>query len=343
MLFMSLTYHFMIIIDHEFMRVVYIPELNYYGEDSFSFLANDGNQNSEEGIVSIIITPINDAPVLQGGNISLDENTSAIVILTTYDPENNNLGLDIPISGPFHGELIQDDLSFTYIPEIGYSGFDQVTLRIVETDTEQNLFSIPKTFGFNVLNINDAPVIYGADYYMQEDDSLDFQVVVYDADGGVIGIPSLTQLPENGVVSGGPSVFTYIPFTNYHGIENLIFSVTDPEGASSTGEISIHINPVNDAPVASGVSFDGVDPTIGFEFSLSGFVQDPENDLFGILWLPSGESGGGETFFGGSITHLGGLSFQYDHANPGQVDYILYKARDEFSESALRLITFQLN
>ena len=82
--------------DHEFMRVIYIPELNYFGDDSFSFLANDGNQNSEEGIVSIIITPINDAPVLQGGNISLDENTSAVVILTTYDPENNNLGLDIP-------------------------------------------------------------------------------------------------------------------------------------------------------------------------------------------------------------------------------------------------------
>lgn len=41
---------------------VYTPEPDFFGEDSFSFMVNDGYDDSEEATVSIEVLPVNDAP-----------------------------------------------------------------------------------------------------------------------------------------------------------------------------------------------------------------------------------------------------------------------------------------
>jgi hypothetical protein len=43
--------------------LTYTPTLNYNGEDSFTFKVNDGELDSAAAIVSITVTPVNDAPV----------------------------------------------------------------------------------------------------------------------------------------------------------------------------------------------------------------------------------------------------------------------------------------
>jgi len=50
--------------------VIYIPEMNYNGQDSFSYIANDGELDSNSAVVSITIHPVNDIPVavITGGD-----------------------------------------------------------------------------------------------------------------------------------------------------------------------------------------------------------------------------------------------------------------------------------
>jgi hypothetical protein len=43
--------------------LLYQPELNYFGPDSFTFTVDDGNGGSATATVSITVTPVNDAPV----------------------------------------------------------------------------------------------------------------------------------------------------------------------------------------------------------------------------------------------------------------------------------------
>src|SRR5207244_8014420 len=44
-------------------QVTYTPAANYFGSDTFSFKANDSTANSNEnGIVTITVNPVNDAP-----------------------------------------------------------------------------------------------------------------------------------------------------------------------------------------------------------------------------------------------------------------------------------------
>ena len=47
-------------------------------------------------------------------------------------------------------------------------------------------------------------------------------IVVFDADGGMLLIPSLVQPPQNGSLSGGHSQAFYIPNPNYFGLEQII-------------------------------------------------------------------------------------------------------------------------
>ena len=48
-------------------NLTYIPDENYSGSDSFSFKANDSQIDSDPAILTLIISPVNDAPVAQAG------------------------------------------------------------------------------------------------------------------------------------------------------------------------------------------------------------------------------------------------------------------------------------
>ena len=41
----------------------YTPAADYYGADSFTFIANDGSLNSAPATISITVSPVNDAPL----------------------------------------------------------------------------------------------------------------------------------------------------------------------------------------------------------------------------------------------------------------------------------------
>ena len=56
----------------------YTPNPNFNGEDSFSYTANDGTADSNEATVSIIVSPVNDAPSFDSdGNVSVAEDSGA--------------------------------------------------------------------------------------------------------------------------------------------------------------------------------------------------------------------------------------------------------------------------
>jgi len=67
--------------------VVYTPTANTNGVDSFTYIANDGEYNSDNGIISITINPINDAPVATNDYISTDEDVSITISVLSNDSD----------------------------------------------------------------------------------------------------------------------------------------------------------------------------------------------------------------------------------------------------------------
>src|SRR6185503_13678952 len=55
---------------------VYVPSANYFGADSFVYVANDGRTSSVSAVVNITVTPVNDPPsFVGGGNQKANQNS----------------------------------------------------------------------------------------------------------------------------------------------------------------------------------------------------------------------------------------------------------------------------
>ena len=67
-------------------QVLYTPNSDFNGTDSFTYQANDGTDNSNVATVNITITPANTAPVATNQSLTTDEDTSATLNLDATSP-----------------------------------------------------------------------------------------------------------------------------------------------------------------------------------------------------------------------------------------------------------------
>ena len=71
--------------------LIYTPNADWYGNDSFTFSVSDGGL-ADTATVSITVNAINDAPVLTDiGAQETDENIPKIISLSATDTENDSL------------------------------------------------------------------------------------------------------------------------------------------------------------------------------------------------------------------------------------------------------------
>lgn len=99
----------------------YTPGANFNGSDSFTYKANDGSHLSESAVVSITVSPVNDAPVAandSGYSVisgqSLTVPTATGVLVNDSDIENDALSA-LLASSPVAGQLsLNASGSFTY-------------------------------------------------------------------------------------------------------------------------------------------------------------------------------------------------------------------------------------
>ena len=108
----------------------YLPDANFNGTDSFTYLVSDGVAQSELGVVEIVVNPVNDAPVATADEYTVDSGSSltieaAGVLANDTDVDGDQLVASLA-TGPEHGVVeLAEDGSFVYTPEAGFSGVDQ--------------------------------------------------------------------------------------------------------------------------------------------------------------------------------------------------------------------------
>lgn len=121
-------------------EVTYVPYANYFGEDSFTFKANDGEFDSNVATVYITVTPINDAPVITPvDNQQTNEGILLKVELNATDIDNEWEDFTFSLeSGPDDAAVYyastEDKWWFEWIP--GYGDADEYNDVIIMVEDD---------------------------------------------------------------------------------------------------------------------------------------------------------------------------------------------------------------
>ena len=112
----------------------YTPAANFHGSDSFTFRVNDGSHDSNTSTVSIVVLPVNDAPVADSQSVTTNSNTSVSISLTGSDFETAiaNLTFEVTAS-PTHGTLSGSGATLSYTPDPNYAGPDSFNFTVRDT------------------------------------------------------------------------------------------------------------------------------------------------------------------------------------------------------------------
>ena len=135
---------------------VYTPNDDFFGDDSFTYVASDGTLSSDAATVTIRVAAVNDAPVAVSEAFTGDENTtlSGDVLGNDTDVEKDPLTATLG-TGPAHGTLtLNVDGTFEYTPDADFVGTD--TFTYFANDGTDNSAD-PATVTLTINEVNEAP------------------------------------------------------------------------------------------------------------------------------------------------------------------------------------------
>ncbi|MBI9064686.1 MAG: tandem-95 repeat protein, partial [Marinilabiliaceae bacterium] len=254
------------IIDRHSLQIVYSPNPNFNGTDTFDYTVEDESGGQAQATASITVIPVNDPPQPINDEISTNEETPVIihVLENDSDLENNIDSCSVSILvAPTHGTANTHNYCgrIEYTPETNFTGSDQLTYQVCDSVG----LCAEATVTIRVNNANDAPIANDDAYTIDEDQTISMNVVLNDSDSDS-NIDS-TQLsvstaPNHGTAQVIDNRINYTPATDYNGSDTFTYQICDSTNLCSSASITITISPVNDNPVAHD-DFGQSDPSSG--------------------------------------------------------------------------------
>ncbi len=110
-------------------NLTYTPAADWHGDDRFTFTVNDGNATSSAAEVNITVKPVNDAPVAEEQNISVDKDRATAIVLVGSDVDGDSITFEI-VEHPEHGTLSGTAPAVVYTPDAGYEGVDRFAFHV---------------------------------------------------------------------------------------------------------------------------------------------------------------------------------------------------------------------
>ena len=240
-------------------NTVYYPNENFNGTASIQYKATDSDGAvSSSKFVTLNITPVNDAPVVEdisfsilenwtgytvtikGGN-STDVDGDSIAFYIVSPPSNGNIyddaGGGIPAGNALQAGDRLSSYYTIYNPNTDFVGNDSFTFKASDGTLDSNI----GTVSIEVVD-NSAPIANDGIVKFEKNITKTFDLYASDADNHSLTF-SIVSSPASGSVSLSGSTVTYTPNTDYVGNDSFTFKANDGFEDSNTATISLFIDP----------------------------------------------------------------------------------------------------
>ncbi|TFG97128.1 tandem-95 repeat protein, partial [Candidatus Thorarchaeota archaeon] len=206
----------------------YLPNLNWFGVDSFTYQAYDGLEFSNIATVTITIDSVNDVPSLLDDEFTGYEDLvlSGNVLSNDYDVEWD-AQIVFLVTEPLHGvvDLNSATGDFTYLPDSDWVGIDSFTYNVYDG----HMFSEVATVVLTIHPVNDAPIAYSIAFVGNEDVVL-FETlpIAFDVDGDALQYILATD-PAHGtlILDSNTGDFSFAPDPDWFGSDSFTYMMFD--------------------------------------------------------------------------------------------------------------------
>lgn len=236
-------------------RIVYTPDADYSGDDSFTYSIGDGRGGVDDATVRVSVTPVNDSPVARNDVYSVNEDgTLSIPVLggvLANDSDVDSAGLTaVQVLGAAQGSLaLNADGSFIYAPNPNFHGSDSFSYKANDGAGD----SAPATVTITVNPVNDAPVAQSQSVDTTQETATPITLAATDVDSASLTY-SIVSGPSHGTLSGAGASRDYMPAPGYNGPDSFTFKANDGSADSNVAIVSIAVGagqprtPRSDAP-----------------------------------------------------------------------------------------------
>ena len=228
-----------------------------------------------------------------------DSDTLTYAVVSAQDESTSDVNSDVTINTAT-GAL-------TYVPDAAQAG-QTVTIVVKANDgTVDSTANVTVTVAVGAVpaDANNAPAATNDTTSVDEDGTVLIDVLSNDtdADSDTLSVSGFGQ-GGNGTVSQEGSSLRYAPDANFNGSDSFTYDISDGNGGSDTGTVTVNVNAINDNPTVA-TPIPDQSGTVGEAFSY-GFDESIFDDLDGdSLVYSAAPLPDGITFTAGTRTFSG--------------------------------------
>ncbi|GAB5518512.1 MAG: hypothetical protein RhofKO_07630 [Rhodothermales bacterium] len=245
-------------------QLVYTPNANINGTDSFTYTARDASGTaSETATVIVTIRSVNDVPIAQDDAAVTDQDTAIVIEVRANDSDVDHDASALTLAlqtAPTNGQVLvnQQAGTFQYTPNTGFSGDDRFRYLVRDPDGGASNIATVQVTVRPVIVGNTPPVAANDTATTDEDTAVVIDVLANDTDADGTLAPatvSIAAAPATGTtaIDANNGQITYTPNTDFSGTDTFQYTVRDEDGAvSNAATVTITVNAITiNAPVAN--------------------------------------------------------------------------------------------
>ncbi len=232
--------------------ITYTPNDNFNGSDLYEYQVCDDDGYCGIGVVTVIVNPVNDPPIVVEDSADLDEDTQLTINVLENDSDPFDLDSNVDqstiviISDPSNGDvIINPDGTILYTPIENFYGQDTFTYRVCDSGSPLPSLCSQAQVILTVNAVDDTPEVTDDTYTTVQHVEVNMGILDNDLDAdNDLDLSSLVILtsPTNGTLTiNANGTVTYNPLEDFFGDDSFIYQICDLGDIIECGEAEVSI------------------------------------------------------------------------------------------------------
>jgi subtilisin family serine protease len=220
----------------------YIPDANFFGDDSFGYTISDGHGGTAIAPVKVRVQSAPDSPIAVDDIATTPEDTAIDVSVLANDTDGDGDSLSVTGvgSGVKGTPTINGDGTVHFVPSPNANGAGSFTYTVSDGHGGSDTGAVAVTIN----PVNDPPVAVNNSATTTQGVAVTINVLANDTDveGSSLTVASVSDPPHGTAVANANGTITYTPDAGYSGPDAFGYTASDGSAVSNVATVSVTVS-----------------------------------------------------------------------------------------------------